>query len=291
MSGTVNIARSIFHDAAFKDQPFTEREAFMWMVMEASWKDREKRIDNKVVSLKRGQLAASIRFMAEAWSWQKSTVDRFLKRLENRDMIGTDSGTGVNVITICKYNEYQGGETDSGTAKNEKRDSSGTAAGQTRTPEAIPEARREEEEAKASLSYFDDATAPIDDFAQAVSAYNATAQDAGWPKVQSISSARRTALKARLDECGGIEGWRLALCKARASPHLCGANDRGWRADFDFLTRQSKFAKLMEGSYDPRPASNQNPTHAAGTVRRAGSGGATVDAFAAVAARYAAGPQ
>lgn len=140
MSGTVNIARSLFYDAAFKDQPFTEREAFMWLVMEASWKDREKRIDNRIISLKRGQLAASVRFMAEAWGWQKSTVDRFLQRLKNRDMIGTDSGTGVNVITICKYSHYQGGSDDCGTAKIEKRDSSGTAAGQTRIPDVIPDA-------------------------------------------------------------------------------------------------------------------------------------------------------
>jgi predicted transcriptional regulator len=139
VSGTVNIARTLFQDEAFKDQPFTEREAFMWMVMEASWKDRTKRVGAIVVDLKRGQLAASIRFMAEAWQWEKSTVDRFLKRLEKRDMIGTASGTGVNVITICKYADYQGGETESGTEKNEKRDSSGTAAGQTRTPEVIPE--------------------------------------------------------------------------------------------------------------------------------------------------------
>lgn len=147
MSGTVNIARTLFQDEAFKDQPFTEREAFMWMVMEASWKDRTKRVGTIVVDLKRGQLAASIRFMAEAWQWEKSTVDRFLKRLEKRDMIGTASGTGVNVITICKYAEYQGGEAESGTAKNEKRDSSGTAAGQTRTPEVIPDI---DSEAKAS---------------------------------------------------------------------------------------------------------------------------------------------
>lgn len=143
MSGTVNIARSLFLDEAFKDQPYTEREAFMWLVMEASWKDRTKRIGNAVVDLKRGQLAASIRFMADAWGWEKSTVDRFLKRLEKRDMIGTDIGTGVSVITIRKYNDYQGGTTDSGTAEKTKRDSSGTAAGQTRTPEEIPEFKEE----------------------------------------------------------------------------------------------------------------------------------------------------
>jgi hypothetical protein len=152
MSGTVNIARSLFQDEAFKAQPYTEREAFMWLVMEASWKDRTKRVGNIVIELKRGQLAASVRFMAEAWDWEKSTVDRFLKRLEKRDMIGTDSGTGMNVITIRKYNDYQGGETSSGTEEKEKRDSSGTAAGQTRTPEAIPD--KEKEHAPRRFSEF-----------------------------------------------------------------------------------------------------------------------------------------
>ena len=132
MSGTVNISRSIWQDAAFKDQTFTEREAFMWMIMEASYKDREKRIGNITVDLGRGQLATSVRFMAEAWGWSKSAVDRFLKRLEKRDMIGTASGTGINVITICKYDEYQNKPAKSGTAKIQKRDSSGTAAGQQR---------------------------------------------------------------------------------------------------------------------------------------------------------------
>ena len=131
MSGTVNISRRIWHDTAFKAEPFTEREAFMWIIMEASYKGREKRVGNVVVNLGRGQLATSVRFMCEAWNWSKSRVDRFLKRLENRDMIGTASGTGINVITVCKYDEYQNTPTGIGTAKSEKRDSSGTAAGQT----------------------------------------------------------------------------------------------------------------------------------------------------------------
>ena len=131
MSGTVNISRGIWHDTAFKPEPFTEREAFMWIIMEASYKPRQKRVGNVTVDLERGQLATSVRFMCEAWDWSKSRVDRFLKRLEKRDMIGTDSGTGINVITVCKYDDYQNAPRDSGTPKNEKRDSSGTAAGQT----------------------------------------------------------------------------------------------------------------------------------------------------------------
>lgn len=110
---------------------------------------------------------------------------------------------------------------------------------------------KEEEEAKASLSSGDDVQ-PIDDIAIAVSAYNATAAEAGWPRLQVLSKQRRSSLKARLQEAGGLDGWVAALAKAKASPHCCGHNDRGWTANFDFLTRQSSFAKLMEGNYDER---------------------------------------
>ena len=64
VSGTVNISRDIWHDTAFKAQPFTEREAFVWMIMEASYKARDRRVGNVSVRLERGQLASSIRFMA-----------------------------------------------------------------------------------------------------------------------------------------------------------------------------------------------------------------------------------
>ena len=148
MSGTVNISRGIWNDTAFKDEPFTEREAFMWMIMEASYKPREKRVGSAVVHTERGQLATSVRFMAEAWNWSKSRVDRFLKRLENRDMIGTECGTGINVITICKYDEYQNPAGDIGTPQFENRDSSGTAAGQQRDKPKkglLPEERKDDD--------------------------------------------------------------------------------------------------------------------------------------------------
>lgn len=111
-----------------------------------------------------------------------------------------------------------------------------------------PEARSQKEE---------DANASLSELRIAVDAFNATAAEAGWPQCQRLSKAREAALKARLAECGGVDGWRIALAKARASPHLTGQNDRGWTASFDFLTQASSFAKLMEGNYDPRPRNGQ----------------------------------
>ncbi|MEM7191291.1 MAG: hypothetical protein AAF405_00240 [Pseudomonadota bacterium] len=134
--GTVNIARSLWDDPAFKAEPYTEREAFIWLIMEAAWKPRTRRIAGHVVDLQRGEAASSVRFMAEAWSWSKSRVSRYLARLrvsgliENRDSSGTANGTGLTVVTICKYDEYQYGGDESGTPletkSGQQRDSSGT---------------------------------------------------------------------------------------------------------------------------------------------------------------------
>ena len=111
--------------------------------------------------------------------------------------------------------------------------------------------------------------------------FNAVAERVGWPKVQKITAPRRAALSQRLRDVGGDDGWRDAVDRAALSPLLTGQNGRGWIADFDWLCKPANFTKLMEGNYDPRPA-----TASQANTRRAGDGSATVDAFATVAARY-----
>ncbi len=91
-----------------------------------------------------------------------------------------------------------------------------------------------------------------DDVAMAVRLWNDFAERIGHPRVQLLSKARRKSLAKRLAECGGIEGWRVALSKVEASAFLLGKNDRGWRADFDFMLQAKSFTRLMEGCYDDK---------------------------------------
>ena len=132
--GTFNVSRRIWGHPVFKPSKYSEREAFLWMVSEASWKARTIRSsDGKVIiDLDRSQLSHSLRFMADKWGWTKSTAERFLKKLEKRDMIKTSSGTAQNVITVCKYDEYQSKPSESGTADGTQGE---TDAGQTRDKE------------------------------------------------------------------------------------------------------------------------------------------------------------
>jgi len=126
MSGTFNVSRDLWDDAAFRDEPFSEREAWLWLLSEASWKPRERRVGSCVVALDRGQLAHSTRFMAERWKWTHAKVRRFLERIENLSLVRRETGTGVSVVTICKYDQYQAVPRDAGTAPAQHRHSTGT---------------------------------------------------------------------------------------------------------------------------------------------------------------------
>ena len=102
-----------------------------------------------------------------------------------------------------------------------------------------------------------DAADRQEELAEALAAFNRMAAEVGLPEAQGLSRKRRLALKARLRDCGGIAGWRIAMDRVRASPFLRGDNDRGWRASLDFLLKPESFAKLMEGAYDLAPGARR----------------------------------
>lgn len=92
----------------------------------------------------------------------------------------------------------------------------------------------------------------------ALDAYNAMAEKAGLAKAQRLTDQRRKQLAHRLRECGGLDGWNHAMAKVAASSFLTG-KVKPWRADLDFILQASSFTKIMEGSYDNKPAPQRKP--------------------------------
>lgn len=105
--GVFAVDRGIFDHPTFAAEPFTEREAWIWLIKEAAWKPRTVRVGRAVIALERGQCAATTRFMAQRWKWSPSRVQRFLDRLANDGMVSTLTDALATRITICKYDEYQ----------------------------------------------------------------------------------------------------------------------------------------------------------------------------------------
>jgi predicted phage replisome organizer len=69
-----------------------------------------------------------------------------------------------------------------------------------------------------------------------------------FPKVRSLSDARRKAIKARLNTYT-LEDFQAVFENAEASSFLKGSNDRNWTATFDWLIKDANMAKVLEGNY------------------------------------------
>jgi hypothetical protein len=107
------------------------------------------------------------------------------------------------------------------------------------------EDENEDENAKRHLP----SGAPPDELHETLDLYNETCGHV-LTKAQKLTPGRRKAIKARLEE-HGREGLAHIFAKAVASAFLTGANDRGWRADFDWLLKAENAVKVLEGRYDP----------------------------------------
>jgi biotin operon repressor len=79
-------------------------------------------------------------------------------------------------------------------------------------------------------------------------AWNDMAATCGLPKAR-MNDARRKRLRSMIRQHTITDFTEAIGCVERNS-WMHGENDRGWRADFDFLLQPKSFAKLMEGSYD-----------------------------------------
>lgn len=105
--GNFIVDRGVWDHPVFRPGKFTDAQAFIWLISEASWRPRTIRDKSFVIDLERGQLTHSLRFLAKKWQWRHDAVKRYLLKLEKHAMVRVTSATGQTVITICNYGNYQ----------------------------------------------------------------------------------------------------------------------------------------------------------------------------------------
>lgn len=225
MSGTVNISRRLFLSEAFRHEPFTEREAWLWLVMEASWKDRSVRAGDYVAETRRGQLAASVRFMSKAWSWTAAKVQRFLKRIEKLKMIRVETDTGISIVTICNYDKYQNGAQASDTDPIQDRYRTDT----NEKKDSIPEVRKEKESSLSFSEFW--AVWPVK--------ISKSSAEKAWVK---LSQADRIEAKARAPDW--FQRWRQSNPQASPIHPASYLNQKRWTDEI----QQPQLKAIIGGS-------------------------------------------
>src|SRR5690606_15607023 len=85
-----------------------------------------------------------------------------------------------------------------------------------------------------------------DEVRDAFTRWNELAKRVGLPVARTLDGGRPRQIGARLKD-GGLEAWAQALLAVEQSKHCRGENDRGWRADLDFICQPKSWRRLLEG--------------------------------------------
>ena len=109
MAGWIKISREIASHWLWQDA-----ERLKWwldLLFLAAWEDKQVLHDSHLFVLRRGQIIASISFLSERWGKSYPTIIKFLRLLEEEDMIKRSTlYRQTSILTICNYDKYQCGD-------------------------------------------------------------------------------------------------------------------------------------------------------------------------------------
>lgn len=110
MPGWIKIHRQIQDCLIWEDKPFNMAAAWVDLLLLANHEDKEIIFDKKPMLVKRGQRVTSIRSLSDRWGWGNQKTLKFLKMLEEKQMITREVNKRRTLLTIVNYSFYQGDE-------------------------------------------------------------------------------------------------------------------------------------------------------------------------------------
>ena len=138
MEGFINVHRSLLDNMIFSSQ--TGLKIWIWLLLKASYRKRHVSLKigkgETVVTIERGQLIFGRYKAEEELCIDGSTIYRWIKKLEENEMILLQSNNQYSIITICNYDTYQSENinyeqpTNNQRTTNEQQMSSRRAAGE-----------------------------------------------------------------------------------------------------------------------------------------------------------------
>ena len=128
--GHVKVSRKFFESDPFWNEAreFSRSEAWLDLVQRAAWKEHKRFVQGGVVALGRGEVLASLRFLAEAWGWASpGKVKRFLSLLAEMGRISEQrteqQGT---VYLLVNYELYQSTPEETEQQTEQRQNTNGT---------------------------------------------------------------------------------------------------------------------------------------------------------------------
>lgn len=247
------------------------------LLLDASYKSRSVNFKGVNWELTRGQLVTTREILASQIEIggkpvNSTIIRRALEFFEKQGMISRVGNRLGTVITIMNYDAYQSYFCDQSNdqkndqpndqykansinASNEVNDQRCDQSNDQKNDQQNNKVLEQESNNKNNTSSCDDKPKPektdIIDFDLVIDAYNDAVEDK-LPKVVKMTPARKNAVKKLLKEFNEPTFQNLANYfydfVEKANRFYFGENDRGWRADFDYIVRITTYLKFIEGS-------------------------------------------
>lgn len=132
-TGFLPLSRKFFESDLWNEpRAFSRAEAWIDLVRTANFKPGTVIVDGRCLSLDKGELVASLRYVSNRWSWSKSKVERFYEVLKECRRIETRTETGITIVKLCNYKQFNG---MIGRDRDGSGDDCGTLAGHSRDKE------------------------------------------------------------------------------------------------------------------------------------------------------------
>lgn len=245
--GFTALSRRIWSNPVLSEpgREFSRREAWLFIVNKLA-----QGVDDPATGLKRGEFEVSIRYLAKAWKWSKTKVQRFLSDLEEGpdpmiSRVGHFAGHFSGHFKVCKYEVYN-------PARDTSRDTSRDKLNKDRNKDKIKDTHQ---------PCGPGACGPDQLF------WIFAINNQSLPKVKEFTPERRRRAQARINQAERdgclsqyLEDFTAAVKKAQSTPFLRGEGARNWRASFDWLVaNHTNVYAVLEGKYDGSNGNGSKP--------------------------------
>ena len=285
MEGWIQVSRKLLDWEYFNDELMLR--GWLYLLLKANHEDKVWH----GLEIKRGQYVTSLSKMARDLGISVQQTRRILDTLKSTYEIASCATNKFTIISICKYDIYQGGKKKSQQALQQ----ASQQALQQQLNNIIINKKNTPSNEGASDSPSDPPSKEVNiDFGGLLSFWNKTMEtsNAVIPKLKSMTERRKGFVRARVREHGKRAVFEV-ITKAGTSDFLNGKNKRGWIASFDWIMLPTNFQKVLEDNYDNRTNNYQN--NGTSNNRQSAATGTNADgreerarAYAATIARLAA---
>jgi len=184
--------------------------------------------------IKRGQIVTGRKALSSQTGLSERQVRTALTHLESTNDVTIQRTNQFSIISMINYEKYQ---TSAGQESNERPT---TDQRPTTSKELLENSSRILKEKVESKDF---------DAHSVMNLFNSVCNKK-LPKILLLNDKRKRHIKVIgkyiLDE----SGWTEYFNKILSNPFLTGDNNRGWRANFDWIINSSNYLKVMEENYE-----------------------------------------